>query len=140
MNDNKLNFWGHNSNFTDAQVKVPFAIFGPGISKDNNQWNLSTLTSHQDVVPTLMREYLGVENDFEDYSIGENLLGNEVERSWVMSSSYSAYAIISDKQILEVNATGQYQLLDKSNRQIKGGQPNFVHMQEALEAISRFNK
>lgn len=29
MNDNKLNFWGHNSNFTDAQVNVPFAIFGP---------------------------------------------------------------------------------------------------------------
>ncbi len=25
INDNKFNFWGHNSNFTDAQVNVPFA-------------------------------------------------------------------------------------------------------------------
>ena len=29
LNDNKLNFWGHNGNFTDAQIKVPFVIIDP---------------------------------------------------------------------------------------------------------------
>ena len=75
MNDNKLNFWGHNSNFTDAQVKVPFAIFGPGINKLDTKWSSQSLTSHQDVVPTVMKHYLGVTNDVKDYSVGEDLLG-----------------------------------------------------------------
>lgn len=140
MNDNKLNFWGHNSNFTDAQVKVPFAIFGPGVNQADNEWDLNSLTTHQDVVPTIMKQYLGVTNDVKDYSVGENLLGELKKRDWVMSSSYSAYAIISSEQILEVNAAGQYQLMDKSNRQLKDEQPNFVYVQEALEAISRFSK
>ncbi|MFA0568253.1 DUF3413 domain-containing protein [Vibrio gallaecicus] len=140
MNDNKLNFWGHNSNFTDAQVKVPFAIFGPGISPDSISWDVDSLTSHEDVVPTLMKNYLGVTSDIKDYSVGEDLLGEPVDRNWVISSSYSGYAVITDDNILEVGAGGQYQFMDKTNRQVKDQQPNFVHLQEALEQISRFNK
>ncbi|GMM89520.1 DUF3413 domain-containing protein [Vibrio fortis] len=140
MNDNKLNFWGHNSNFTDAQVRVPFAIFGPGINKLDTKWSSQSLTSHQDVVPTIMKHYLGVTNDVKDYSVGEDLLGEHVERDWIISSNYSGYAVISDDNILEVGAGGQYQFMDKTNRQVKGEQPNFAHLQGALEQISRFSK
>ncbi|KAA8671124.1 DUF3413 domain-containing protein [Vibrio gigantis] len=140
MNDNKMNFWGHNSNFTDAQVKVPFAIFGPGINKLDTKWSSQSLTSHQDVVPTVMKHYLGVTNDVKDYSVGEDLLGEHVDRDWIISSNYSGYAVISDDNILEVGAGGQYQFMDKTNRQVKGDQPNFAHLQGALEQISRFSK
>ena len=140
MNDNKLNFWGHNGNFTDAQVHVPFAIFGPGINKLDTKWSSQSLTSHQDVVPTVMKHYLGVTNDVKDYSVGEDLLGEHVERDWIISSNYSGYAVISDDNILEVGAGGQYQFMDKTNRQVKGEQPNFAHLQGALEQISRFSK
>ncbi|EJV9312403.1 DUF3413 domain-containing protein [Vibrio vulnificus] len=125
MNDNKLNFWGHNSNFTDAQVNVPFAIFGPGVDPAKMQWSTEALTSHQDVVPTLMKHYLGVTNDVKDYSVGEDLLGD---------------AIITDDNILEVSGGGQYQFMDKTNRQLKDQQPNFTYLQQALEQISRFSK
>jgi len=30
--------------------------------------------------------------------------------------------------------------MDKTNRQVKGEQPNFTHLQGALEQISRFSK
>ncbi|MBE3654155.1 DUF3413 domain-containing protein [Vibrio navarrensis] len=140
MNDNKLNFWGHNSNFTDAQVNVPFAIFGPGVDAENMRWSTEALTSHQDVVPTLMKHYLGVTNDVKDYSVGEDLLGKEVKRDWIISSSYSGYAIITNDNILEVGGAGQYQFMDKSNRQLKERQPNFTYLQQALEQISRFSK
>ncbi|EGR2796204.1 DUF3413 domain-containing protein [Vibrio navarrensis] len=138
MNDNKLNFWGHNSNFTDAQVNVPFAIFGPGVDAENMQWSTEALTSHQDVVPTLMRHYLGVTNDVKDYSVGEDLLGKAVKRDWIISSNYSGYAIITNNNILEVGGGGQYQFMDKTNRQLKDQQPNFTYLQQALEQISRF--
>lgn len=138
MNDNKLNFWGHNSNFTDAQVNVPFAIFGPGVDAENMQWSTEALTSHQDVVPTLMKHYLGVTNDVKDYSVGEDLLGKAVKRDWIISSNYSGYAIITNDNILEVGGGGQYQFMDKTNRQLKDQQPNFTYLQQALEQISRF--
>lgn len=139
MNDNKLNFWGHNGNFTNAQVNVPFAMFGPGISKDNLKWQSSDLTSHQDVVPTLMKHYLGVTNDSKDYSVGEDLLGERIKRDWVLSSNYSGYAIITDSSIVEVGGGGQYQYLDKSNRP-KEGEMDFDNVQAALEQISRYRK
>ncbi|MCU8179940.1 DUF3413 domain-containing protein [Vibrio vulnificus] len=140
MNDNKLNFWGHNSNFTDAQVNVPFAIFGPGVDAAKMQWSTEALTSHQDVVPTLMKHYLGVTNDVKDYSVGEDLLGDAVKRDWIISSNYSGYAIITDDNILEVSGGGQYQFMDKTNRQLKDQQPSFTYLQQALEQISRFSK
>lgn len=140
MNDNKLNFWGHNSNFTNPQVNVPFAIFGPGIDKNDMKWDSNSLTSHQDVVPTLMNNYLGVKSDSKNYSVGEDLLGEAVTRDWIISSNYSGYAIITDDTILEVTGGGQYQFMDKTNRQIKDKQPNFANLQQALEQISRFNK
>ncbi|BDR33078.1 choline-sulfatase [Photobacterium damselae subsp. damselae] len=140
MNDNKLNFWGHNGNFTNAQVKVPFAIFGPGINADSMKWNTNTLTSHQDVVPTLMKHYLGVTSPIRNYSVGDDLLGNEIKRDWVISSKYSGYAIITDHSILEVGAGGQYDLMDKTNRPLKDQTPNFEFLKQAFEQISRFNK
>ncbi|ENP8322067.1 DUF3413 domain-containing protein [Vibrio vulnificus] len=140
MNDNKLNFWGHNSNFTDAQVNVPFAIFGAGVDAAKMQWSSEALTSHQDVVPTLMKHYLGVTNDVKDYSVGEDLLGDAVKRDWIISSNYSGYAIITDDNILEVSGGGQYQFMDKTNRQLKDQQPNFTYLQQALEQISRFSR
>ncbi|TOO18958.1 sulfatase-like hydrolase/transferase, partial [Vibrio parahaemolyticus] len=62
MNDNRLNFWGHNSNFTNAQVRVPFAIFGPGIDNKAMYWKANQFSSHEDVAPTIMQQYLGVDN------------------------------------------------------------------------------
>lgn len=141
VNDNQNNYWGHNSNYTDPQVKVPFAIIGPKI-KDSQimQWDSQLYTSHQDVVPTIMKNYLGVNNDVKDYSVGEDLLGKPVKRDWILASNYSSYAIISPQSILEVGVVGQYDVLDKHNRPIKGQQPNAQQLQAALAQISHFNK
>lgn len=141
VNDNKNNYWGHNSNYTDPQVKVPFVIVGPKV-KDSQimQWDSHSYTSHQDVVPTIMKNYLGVTNDVKDYSVGEDLFGKPVKRDWILASNYSSYAIISPKSILEVGVVGQYDVLDKNNHPMKGQQPNAQQLQAALAQISRFNK
>lgn len=140
VNDNMENFWGHNGNYTDPQIKVPFAMIGPKVSAETTLWPGNMLTSHQDVVPTLMKNYLGVQNDVKDYSVGEDLLGKPVHRDWILASNYSSYGVITKDNILEVGAVGQYDLLDKHNKPIKGQQPNFEYLQGALEQISRFSK
>jgi hypothetical protein len=139
LNDNKLNYWGHNSNFTAAQIHVPFVIVGPGFSSMNSSIS-HTLTSHEDVVPTLMKNYLGVSSPVDNYSEGIDLLHDNSRRDWVLSSSYSGYAMISDDSILEVGAGGQYKIYDLTNRVKKEAEPNYIYLKEALESISRFKK
>lgn len=137
INDNGLNYWGHNSNFSDIQVKVPFVMVGQGLAADARWQGL--FTSHADIVPTLMKNYLGVQSPVQDFSTGIDLLGAPMDRDWVLSSGYSQYAIVGKDRILEVGAAGQFQLVDKRYRPLKDS-PNFEHVQQAMEQMSRFNK
>jgi Predicted hydrolase of alkaline phosphatase superfamily len=102
MNDNKLGFWGHNGNYTDAQTKVPFIIVG---AKDlqHISGNINKFTSHEDVVPSIMRHYLHVKNDITDYSTGYDLFSPIKDRDWLLMSNYSSYAVRTKDNIYFVN-------------------------------------
>jgi membrane-anchored protein YejM (alkaline phosphatase superfamily) len=139
LNDNKLNFWGHNGNFTNAQIQVPFMMFGPGVNADGVRWPQDMISSHGDVAPTIMKNYLGVSNDIKDYSTGENLLGKSIDRDWVLSASYGSYAVVTDKTILEVMNNGDYSYMDKTNRELNATL-NYDQLNEALKQISRFSR
>ena len=139
MNDNKLNFWGHNSNFTRPQVQVPFVLVGPEVNT-KEPLTVERVTSHYDVAPTLLKNYLGVSSEIKNYSIGLDLFAEPIERDWLLVSKYSGYAVLTNNTILEVGATGQYELLDPTNRELKNQSPNFKQLQQALEQISRFRK
>ncbi|MEI8634017.1 hypothetical protein P4S72_21875 [Vibrio sp. PP-XX7] len=136
MNDNKLNFWGHNGNFTEAQVKVPFVVFGP---KFNNKttWHLNALTSHTDLVPP--NEALSRRAKSNGRLLNwRRFAWAEVDRDWIISSKYSGYAIITQKTILEVLASGDYSFMDKTNRPLKNQSINYGQIQDALKQISQF--
>ena len=139
MNDNKLNYWGHNGNFTNAQIQVPFAMFGPKITKQSQNWD-GQVTAHQDIAPTIARNYLGVRNDLIDYSVGVDLLGEPVARNWLIASQYSGYAIVTSDYIIEVGAAGNYQLLDKTNRPSSTLKLDAQYLKEAFEQMSLYNK
>ena len=139
MNDNKLNFWGHNSNFTRAQIQVPFVMVGPEVLKQGHL-NARGVTSHYDVAPTLLKNYLGLSTALESYAIGQDLYAEPIDQEWLLVAKYSGYAVVTPNTILEVGATGQYEYYDETNRIIKDGSPNFDYLQQALEQISRFRK
>lgn len=139
LNDNKLNYWGHNSNYTPAQTHVPFIVVGPNVPKNIGSGWGEKFTSHEDIVPTLMSSYLGVTNPSKDYSTGVDLFGKVTNRPWMLISSYSGYGVVSKNAILEVGAAGQSAYMDKTNHP-KDGSPNFKYVQQALEQISRFRK
>ena len=65
FNDNKLNYCGHNSNFTDAQIKIPLVVHWPGRA----QQVFNHLTTAYDISATLMMEELMCTNDFSDYTV-----------------------------------------------------------------------
>src|SRR5690554_57090 len=140
MNDNKLNYWGHNSNFTNAQIHVPFVMFGPEVDTGFLKDHVDSLTSHQDIAPTILQQYLGVVSDVQGYSTGVNLLEKYPAREWVVAANYNDYAIVSAESILAVNEIGQYLLLDKTNRPLKNKKNNSDSLRSALEQMSRFVK
>lgn len=77
FNDSKLNYWGHNGNFSDAQIKVPLVIAWPGMPAQE----ITHRTTAYDVGATLLKRVLAVQNPIEDFSVGKDLFdpkGREV--------------------------------------------------------------
>ncbi len=69
FNDNKLAYWGHGSNFTLYQTQVPLLVRRPQAKMVKK-----TLapTGHIDVLPTILKDYLGCKNPVSDFSSGLN--------------------------------------------------------------------
>lgn len=136
MNDNNLGFWGHNGNYTDAQTKVPFIIVGAKDLKYIRD-NINKFTSHEDVVPTIMRHYLHVENDISDYSTGYDLFSPIIDRDWLLMSNYSSYAVRTRDNIYFVNRLGISHYFDCHNNQVDKT-PDYKTIQAAMNDMRYF--
>ncbi len=136
MNDNNLGFWGHNGNYTDAQTKVPFIIVGAKDLKYITD-NINKFTSHEDVVPTIMRHYLHVENDISDYSTGYDLFSPIIDRDWLLMSNYSSYAVRTTDNIYFVNRLGISHYYDCHNNQVDKT-PDYKTIQSAMNNMRYF--
>lgn len=86
--------WGHNSAFTDQQIRTPLVIWMPGRPPSVYK----TMSNHMDVVPTLM-PILGVKNPARDYSSGINLFSDEVRTHAVLAEWSSTAYIDKDAKI-----------------------------------------
>lgn len=99
--------WGHNSAFTDWQVRVPMVLWMPGTSSRI----IPQRTSHMDVGPFILNR-LGVKNPIKDYSLGIDLSTPEGSRNIVVSS-WSDIGLINDhgKMVIPFKSTTQHQNL-----------------------------
>lgn len=89
FNDNGQNYWGHASNFTRFQTGVPLLLSAPGLEPRV----LRHRTTHFDVMPTVLRDYLGCDTPFPAYSVGHPLYepgGREI----IVMSEYADFAIM----------------------------------------------
>lgn len=104
FNENGAGFWGHGSNFTRWQTHTPLLVHAPGQKMARLE---NKVSSHQDIVPTLMQDVLGCNTAREAYSTGANLFALPEKRTLVMSSYYNnAYWI--DGTVLDRSTGKQY--------------------------------
>jgi len=80
--------WGHNSEFTEEQTRVPLVLWIPGTGSSR----VDRMTSHLDIAPTLLSR-LGVKNPTEDYSLGFDLLSGPARR-YTVESDWSRIAYV----------------------------------------------
>lgn len=103
FNDTGGNFWGHGSNFSDVQLRVPMLLYWPG----RPGGDVLHTTSHMDIVPTLMQSLLRCRAPVEDYAAGASLLSGR-PHDYVLISNYRDYGIRTRNGIVTVDANGRY--------------------------------
>lgn len=115
FNEDRDNFWGHNNNFKDYQVKIPLVIkWAQQVAGEQ----ITQKTSAYDISTTLMQEVLGVTNDTRAYGIGQNLF-HLTPRAYVLAGSYTENAIIEDERIIIIDALGMLHFKDKRYKNSK---------------------
>lgn len=133
FNDNKLNYWGHNSNFSPWQTRVPLVIRWPG--KPTQQFNQQT--SHFDISPTLMYDVLGCDNDLHDYSSGKHLLTGK-PGPYLLLSNYNQFAVMEENRLTVIDEFGNVDILDNRYRSIPDATLNNARMLSVMAEMSRF--
>lgn len=109
INEDGDNFWGHNSNFKDLQIKIPFIMKWPG----QEPRVINALTSAYDVSATLVPRVFGVTNPRSDYTIGYDLF-NPAPRDYVLAGSYLESAVVEKDRIVLIDELGMLRFKDKN--------------------------
>ncbi|WP_075677125.1 sulfatase-like hydrolase/transferase [Stenotrophomonas sp. TD3] len=134
FNDLKLNYWGHNGNFSDYQLRVPFVLHWPGKATGHD----ARTSSHEDWVPTLMRHALGCENALTDYSTGQDLLAEPQGTRALVVESWSQRAVRHGDAIYVFDKFGNATALDLHYRPLPQQAPDAAAVRTAWEALTRF--
>ena len=134
FNDQHLNYWGHNSNFSRFQTQVPLFVRWPGEAPSVHDH----ATSHFDVVPTLMNRVLGCSNPPADYSVGRDLYDTS-SRGVLTLASFNDYAAVEPgKRYVVVWSTGDIDTLGPDYRPRPMTSDDRQALQDALKQRSMF--
>ena len=132
FNDNGDNFWGHNSNFTNAQIKIPLIIKWPG----KGHGSVDMTTSAYDLTATILPEVFGVTNPISDFSIGQNLF-NLKPVDYVLCGSYLENAIVEKDRIVLIDELGMLRFKDKHYNDTDNTARD-AHLLEAVRTFSEY--
>jgi len=82
--------WGHNSTFSQEQIRVPLLVHVPGQAAGQE----AQMTSHLDLPATVLAA-LGVDLDPATYSYGSNLLAADYARDYTVASDWHGNTLIT---------------------------------------------
>lgn len=129
FNDNKKNYWGHNGNYTAAQMQVPLLIYKPGgVPAQHNHW-----TCHYDLVPTIFTDVFSCKNKVSDYSMGRHL-NDFSARSYIMVGSNDNFAILQPGRITSIYFDGHYDITDDRMNEIPGATIDTKQLNDIMQA------
>ncbi|QCR35540.1 LPS biosynthesis-modulating metalloenzyme YejM [Nissabacter sp. SGAir0207] len=116
------------------QLQVPLAIHWPGTPAQQ----ISKLTSHEDVMATLMQRLLHVETRAADYSQGEDLFAARRRHDWVTTGDHGNLLVTTPTQTLLLSAGGDYRVYDRDGQEMKNEKPQLALLLQVLTDERRF--
>ena len=137
FNDLGLNYWGHNGNFSDYQLQVPFVLHWPGQDTGPQQ----QVSSHEDWVPTLMRHAFGCENPLQAFSTGQDLLAPApAGPRALMVESWSQRGIRQGDSTVVFDKYGTATTLDRNYLPSPRQTPDAASVREGWDELTRFRR
>lgn len=136
FNDLHQNYWGHNGNFSDYQLRTPFVLHWPGRAPRV----VDAVTSHEDFVPTVMRHALHCGNDTADYATGLDLFGPIPATRPLVVESWSQRAIRDGERIYLFDNFGPADVVDRQYRPVAGAEVPPQAVSRSWELLTRFQK
>ncbi|MFI8719597.1 DUF3413 domain-containing protein [Stenotrophomonas sp. NPDC077464] len=136
FNDLGLNYWGHNGNFSDYQLQVPFVLQWSGRAPTAH----ASASSHEDWVPTLMRHGLGCENPLSDFSTGQDLFDDARPARPLLVESWSQRGIRQGDRTFVFDKFGNATTLDAHYLPVAGQSPDPAAVRTAWNALTHFRK
>lgn len=133
FNDNKQNYWGHASNFSNYQIKVPFIVHWPG----KTQQQLNYVTTHYDVVPTLMSDALGCKTPYSDYSYGMNFFDSNNRYPIIVSGNYNI-SYVTPTTITNLFPSGDFEIQNSNVEPLPNSKPDSKQLISILHDVNRF--
>jgi len=104
---------------------------------------ITKMTSHSDIVPTLMEEAFSVENPTIQYSIGQHLL-DDTQRQYVLSGDLNDYIIYESEKITKFSRNGDIDSIDWQGNHIEESEYNKEYditlLIDVLSTLRRFNQ
>ena len=136
FNENGKGFWGHNGNYSEAQLRVPMIYVNP----DFQPSVCDCWTSHFDVVPTLMQDVFSVPNPTSDYSMGKSL-HDTTARTSLLVDSYIGFGIVDTVgNITNVYYDNTIEMVDRNLNARLNASVDTVLLEKTLQMISSFYK
>ncbi|WP_417616402.1 DUF3413 domain-containing protein [Oceanisphaera sp.] len=135
FNDNDNNTWGFGNAYSPAQLHVPLVISWPGQVQPAH---FDHPTSQLDVIPTLMRQALGVQNPARSYSTGQSLFKVDADR-WRLASDEDEYAIYQQQDITLFNRRGDMLFLGADDYKAQdNASPELSLLLQVMSDLNRF--
>lgn len=133
FNDNHLGYWGHASNFTEYQVRTPLVVYWPG----EKETSFEHVTSHFDIVPTLMTKLFAYHKPTQTYSAGKMLADNS-QRPYFIVGSYTDLGIIEADRITTFLREGTVEVERPDGRLLAHATPSSRVMSHVSDDVKRF--
>lgn len=137
FNELRQNYWTHNGNFSDFQLRTAFVLYWPGRAPQRQ----AKVSSHEDFAPTLMRHALGCSSDIADYSTGQDLFdATSPAARPLLAESWSQRAIRDGEKTYLFDGFGRTSVLDRRYRVIPDAQADPNAVRRSWEMLTRFQK
>ncbi len=135
FNETHDNSWGHNSEFSDYQVRVPFVVQWPR----RPPATIDRLTSHMDWAPTLLTDALGCDTPIDQYSTGEPLFESDRRDRALPIEQWTQRAVRTTDRVYVFLSWGGTETRDSAYKLLD--EPiNASVVRNEFEALSRFTR
>ncbi|MFT6986801.1 MAG: membrane-anchored protein YejM (alkaline phosphatase superfamily) [Psychromonas sp.] len=119
---------------TISNAHVPLVMLWPGRAPQQ----ITRMTSHLDIVPTLMQSLLGTQSSADQYSSGQSLF-DEQPRQYLLSGDLEKYVIYERDKITRFSTDGQIDSINWQGKPLDEEHVDITLLIDVLSKLRRFN-